>query len=200
MRGIKTATRRWVVCVFSLIVLLAAGVSRAGTPLIDLDTGASLVTNFKARRVGDVVTIIITEKTTAGATTTMDANNKSEVGGGPGLGFLQPFDFWKLDVENKYKGDGSTTRSGNLRGEISVRITEKLDDGNFRLVGSRSIDINGDRQLIEISGICRPRDIAADNTILSTYISDAQIAYSGTGPLQDSADPGVLSRIVNWLF
>ena len=48
-------------------------------------------------------------------------------------------------------------------------------------VGSRSIDINGDRQLIEISGICRPRDIASDNTILSTYISDAQIAYNGTG-------------------
>ena len=97
-------------------------------------------------------------------------------------------------------GDGSTSRTGNLRGEISVRITETLPDGNFRLVGTRSVDINGDRQLIEISGVCRPRDIAADNTILSTFISDAQISYSGTGPMQDSADPGVLTRIVNWLF
>jgi flagellar L-ring protein precursor FlgH len=147
-----------------------------------------------------VVTIIITEQTSAGATTTLDANNKTEISGGPALGFLKPFDFWEMDTENKHAGDGSTTRTGNLTAEISVRITEKLPDGNFRLVGTRTVDINGDRQLIEISGICRPRDIAADNTILSTYISDAQIAYSGTGALQDSADPGVLTRIVNWLF
>jgi flagellar L-ring protein precursor FlgH len=200
MRGIDSSLRRWILCVLSLIVLLATGAATAGTPLIDLEKGTTLVTNFKARRVGDVVTIIITEKTTADATTTVDANNKSEVGGGPGLGFLKPFDFWELDTENKYQGDGATTRSGNLRGEISVRITEELPDGNFRLVGTRSVDINGDRQLIEISGVCRPRDIAADNTILSTFISDAQISYSGTGPLQDSADPGVLTRIVNWLF
>ena len=62
------------------------------------------------------------------------------------------------------------------------------------------VDINGDRQLIEVSGVCRSRDIAADNTILSTYIAEAQIAYSGTGMLQDAAQPGMLTRIVNWLF
>jgi flagellar L-ring protein precursor FlgH len=200
MRGHATTIQRRLLCILALIVLLGMGAATAGTPLIDMETGTSLVSNFKARRVGDVVTIIITEKTTAGATTTVDANNKSEVSGGPGLGFLKPFDFWELDTENRYKGDGSTSRTGNLRGEISVRITEELPDGNFRLVGTRSVDINGDRQLIEISGVCRPRDIAADNTILSTFISDAQISYSGSGPIQDSADPGVLTRIVNWLF
>jgi flagellar L-ring protein precursor FlgH len=186
--------------IVSLLACLLAVGALAGEPLIDLESGSSLVTNFKARGVGDVVTIIITEQTTADASTEMTANNKTEIAGGPGLGFLQPLNMWGLDTENKYKGDGSTSRSGKLQGEISVRITEVLDDGNFRLVGTRSVDINGDRQLIEISGICRPRDIASDNTILSTFISDAQIAYSGTGMAQDSANPGVLSRIVNWLF
>jgi flagellar L-ring protein precursor FlgH len=196
-----TDTRRWrALILLGPIILLHALASTAGTPLIDMETGTSLVSNFKARGVGDVVTIIITEKTSAGATTTVDANNRSEVSGGPALGFLKPFDFWELDTENRYRGDGSTTRTGNLRGEISVRIAETLPDGNFLLVGTRSVDINGDRQLIEISGVCRPRDIAADNTILSTYISDAQISYSGTGPMQDSANPGILTRIVNWLF
>ncbi|HOX26471.1 MAG TPA: flagellar basal body L-ring protein FlgH [Candidatus Krumholzibacteria bacterium] len=183
-----------------LIVLGAAGGLRAGTPLIDLETGSSLVSNFKARKVGDVVTIIITEKTTADATTEMDANSKSEISGGPALGFLQPFGSWGLDTENKYQGDGATSRTGNLRGEISVTITEVLPNGNFRLTGNRAVDINGDRQLIEICGVCRPRDIAPDNTILSTYISEAQIAYSGTGLAQDAAEPGILTRIVNWLF
>lgn len=180
--------------------LIVAGAAPGGTPLIDLETGASPVSNFKARKIGDVVTIIITEKTTADATSAVDANTKSEISGGPALGFLQPLGSWGLDTENKYQGDGETSRTGNLRGEISVTITEVLPNGNFRLTGTRSVDINGDRQLIEISGICRPRDIAPDNTILSTYISEAQIAYSGTGMLQDAAEPGVLTRIVNWLF
>ena len=183
-----------------LIVLLAGTASIAGTPLIDMETGSGLVSNFKARKVGDVVTIIISEKTTADSSTEMDANNKSEISGGPALGFLQPLSSWGLDTENKYSGDGSTSRTGNLNAEISVTVNEILPNGNFKLVGTRMVDINGDRQLIEISGTCRARDIAADNTILSTYISDAQIAYSGTGMAQDAAEPGIVTRVVNWLF
>jgi flagellar L-ring protein precursor FlgH len=189
------------VLVITVVAMLAAaGAADAGGPLIDLDNGTGPVSNFKARRVGDVVTIIIAEKTSADASTTVDTNSKSEISGGPGIGFLSPFGSWGLDTENKYTGDGGTSRSGNLQGEISVRIAEVLADGNFRLTGTRSVDINGDRQLIEVTGVCRPRDIGADNTILSTYISDAQIAYSGSGMAQDAADPGVLTRIVNWLF
>ncbi len=191
--------RRRFLILLAAIILLAAS-APAGTPLIDLETGAGPVSNFKARSVGDVVTIIITEESTADASSQMDANTKSEISGGPGLGFLTPFGSWGLDTENKYQGDGSTSRSGKLQAEISVRIAEVLPAGLFRLVGTRSVDINGDRQLIEISGVCRPRDIGPDNTILSTYISDAQIAYSGTGAVEDAAQPGVLTKIVNWLF
>jgi flagellar L-ring protein precursor FlgH len=190
--------RRLFLVAISIVLLVAS--APAGTPLIDLETGAGPVTNFKARKVGDVVTIIITEQSRADASSQMDANTKSEISGGPGLGFLTPLGSWGVDTENKYQGDGSTSRSGNLQAEISARIAEVLPGGLFRLVGTRSVDINGDRQLIEISGVCRPRDIQADNTILSTFISDAQIAYSGTGPVDDAAQPGVLTRIVNWLF
>jgi flagellar L-ring protein FlgH len=186
--------------VLGLIVLLAGGAAGAGSPLIDLETGGSLFTSFKAHKVGDVVTIIITEQTTADASSEVETKAKSDTRGGPGLGFLDPLSNWGLSTENNHKGDGTTSRSGNLRGEISVTITEVLPNGNYRLVGARSVDINGDRQLIEISGVCRPRDILPDNTILSTYIADAQIAYSGSGMLQDAAQPGLLTRIVNWLF
>lgn len=183
-----------------LIVLLVAGGALARTPLIDMETGGSLFSSFKAHKVGDVVTILIVEQTQADASTGVGTQSKSEIKGGPGLGFLQPFGSWGLNTENKHQGDGSTSRSGNLRGEISVTITEVLPNGNYRLEGARSVEINGDRQLIEIRGICRPRDVTPDNTILSTYIAEAQIAYSGSGLIQDAADPGILSRIVNWLF
>jgi flagellar L-ring protein precursor FlgH len=172
----------------------------AAQPLVDLQTGSSLVTNIKAHRLGDIVTIIISEASQANATSQTDANSKSEVSGGPGLGVLDLISDWGLDSENKFRGDGRTTRSGNLRAEISARIVEVLHNGDYRLLGQRMVNINGERQLIEISGICRPRDIGPDNSILSTYIAEAQIAYNGSGPINAVSDPGIITKIVNWLF
>ncbi len=69
-----------------LVLGTVAPVARASGPLVDFETGESLVTNVKAFRVGDLVTIIITENATANATSKTKANNKSEHTGGPGLG------------------------------------------------------------------------------------------------------------------
>ncbi|MFO7653930.1 MAG: flagellar basal body L-ring protein FlgH [Candidatus Krumholzibacteriia bacterium] len=178
----------------------AAAPARAAEPLIDLDSGASLVTNQKARVLGDVVTILIVERTSASTTSKTDGNEKSEVSGGPGLGFLDFIPSWGFESESKYKGDGKTQRSGDLRAEISARVVEVLHNGDYRLEGSRMVKINGESQLIEITGICRPRDIRADNTILSTFISDAQIAYTGAGTVHSAGEPGIVTKIVHWLF
>ena len=194
----------------SVVLVLAAGVAAGAAtpaavtsgrrPLIDLESGASLVSNLKAHRVGDLVTILITEDATAAAGAKTKADNKSEHGGGPGLGFLDFIRPWDISTENKYQGNGDTERNGSLRAEITARITEVMHNGDFRLAGTRMVNINGEKQLIEITGVCRSRDIGADNTIMSTYISDAQIAYNGSGLVTDAAQPGVVTRILNWLF
>lgn len=172
----------------------------ARTPLIDFETGESLVTNLKAHRVGDLITIIITENSSADATSKTKANNKSEHSGGPGLGILDFVKPWDMTVENKYSGDGNTTRSGNLSAEITARIIEILHNGDFRLEGTRMVNVNGEKTLIEITGVCRSKDISPDNTIMSTYISDAMIAYNGSGLVNDAAQPGVVTKVLNWLF
>ena len=184
----------------TLALLLVAGAVQAGGPLIDLESGNSLVSNFKARQVGDIITILIVEEATANATAKTDANNKSEVSGGPGLGFLDLVTSWGINTENKYSGNGSTTRAGNLQAEITARVVEVLHNGDYRLEGSRMVNINGEKQLIEITGSCRSRDINSDNTIMSTFISDAQIAYNGSGVVNDTSEPGVVTKILNWLF
>jgi flagellar L-ring protein precursor FlgH len=180
--------------------LFMATVADSKTPLVDFETGESLVSNIKARSVGDLITIIITERATANAGSKTKANNKSETRGGPALGWLDFIKPWDMTVENKYLGDGDTQRNGSLRAEISARIVEILENGDFRLEGTRMVNINGEKQLIEITGFCRARDIGADNTILSTYISEAQIAYNGSGMINDTAQPGVVTRVLNWLF
>jgi flagellar L-ring protein precursor FlgH len=199
--GSEKRITAWIIVMACLLPsLFLAAVSDAKTPLIDFETGESLVSNIKAREVGDLITIIITERATANAASKTKANNKSEARGGPALGWLNFIKPWDMTVENKYLGDGDTQRNGNLRAEISARIVEILDNGDFRLEGTRMVNINGEKQLIEITGVCRARDIGADNTILSTYISDAQIAYNGSGIINDTAQPGVVTRVLNWLF
>ena len=183
-----------------LLGLTLAGPAGAGEPLIDFASGQSLVTNIKAHRVGDLITIIITENATANVSSKTKADNKSETSGGPGLGFLDFVKPWDMTVENKYKGDGSTTRNGSLQAEITARIIEILHNGDYRLEGTRMININGEKQMIEITGTCRARDITPDNTIMSTFISDAQIAYNGSGMINDTSQPGVVTRVLNWLF
>lgn len=180
-----------------LTLAVAAG---AGEPLIDFASGQSLVTNIKAYRVGDLITIIITENARANASSGTQADNKSETRGGPGLGFLDFVKPWDMTVENKYKGDGTTTRKGSLQAEITARIVEVLHNGDYRVEGTRMININGEKQMIEITGTCRARDITPDNTIMSTFISDAQIAYNGSGMINDTSQPGVVTRVLNWLF
>jgi flagellar L-ring protein precursor FlgH len=181
------------------LLVMAAG-AEAREPLIDFETGSSLVSNMKAHRIGDLITIIITESSTADASSKVKADNKSETSGGPGLGFLDFIKPWDLDVENKYKGDGNTQRSGNFRAEMTARITEELHNGDFRIAGTRMVNINGEKTLIELTGVCRSEDISPDNTLMSTYISDAQIAYNGSGVVNDTAQPGVVTKILNWLF
>ena len=181
-------------------VLLCGAGAGARTPLVDFETGDSLVSNIKAHRVGDLITIIIVENAKANAVAKTKADNKSEHTGGPGLGVLDFIKPWDMSVENKYKGDGKTERSGTLQAEITARIVEVLHNGDFRLSGSRMVNINGEKQLIEITGVCRGRDITPDNTIMSTYVSDAQIAYNGSGVVNDNQEPGVVTKILNWLF
>jgi len=199
---LKSQQSCFIRCLFTLPALMAlwAGIGVAGTPLVNFDTGSSLVTNLKAHHVGDLLTIIITENATANATSKTKADNKSEHSGGAGLGFLDFIKPWGVSTENKYKGDGNTQRNGSLEAEITARITEVLHNGDLRIAGTRMVNINGEKQLIEITGVCRQRDIRPDNTIMSTYISDAQIAYNGSGIINDNANPGVVTKIINWLF
>jgi flagellar L-ring protein precursor FlgH len=188
--------------VVALLATLGPLVDRAEAkePLVDFETGESLFTNIKARRVGDLITILITEESAAQSAAKTKANNKSETSGGPALGVLDFIKPWDMTVENKYKGDGDTQRRGSLQAEITARIVEVLPNGDLRLEGTRMININGEKQLIEITGTCRARDITPQNMILSTFVSDAQIAYNGSGIVNDTSDPGVVTKILNWLF
>jgi len=164
------------------------------------DTGGSLYSNQKAHRVGDILTVQIFESSTASSDAETGTENKAEIGGGPGTGLLDFISLWGLNSENSYEGKGNTSRKGQLSATMSVQITDLLPGDQFRIAGTRSVKRNGEEDKLLVSGVIRSRDIGPDNTIVSSSIADAVIVYEGEGEVARAHRPGVISRVVDWVF
>ncbi|MFZ0611999.1 MAG: flagellar basal body L-ring protein FlgH [Desulfobacterales bacterium] len=175
----------------------------------------------KARRVGDIVTIKIVESSKAtnqaNTLTERDSSLTARIDAFLGLekkyldpdnpGFqagrnFNPFGEIKGGMTSKFDGTGTTSRSGDLTAYITARVTEVLPNGNLMIEGSREIEVNNENQLITLAGVIRARDVAADNIILSTYISGARIMYSGSGVVDERQRPGWMANFLNtvWPF
>jgi flagellar L-ring protein precursor FlgH len=169
-----------------------------------------LFINPKARRVGDIVTIKIVESSKASnnATTTTGRDSSVNLGIDKFLGLennvnptqgLNPLSRIAGGASTKFNGQGGTSRSGDLNAYITTRVIGVLPSGNLAISGSREIIVNNEAQLIVVTGVIRPRDISNENVVLSTFISDARIAYSGSGIVNDQQRKGWLANILDVL-
>lgn len=164
-------------------------------------SGASLYTDTRAHAIGDLVTLIIVEKTQASQAANTTTAKDASVSVGPGVGLLEDVvPLVSASGKDKLTAGGTTTRGGSLQAKITTKIIDVLPNGNLTIEGRQTILLNGEAQEIVVSGIIRPEDIAADNTVLSTYVADARISYKGAGALGDKQQPGLLTRILGWLF
>lgn len=172
--------------------------------LYDPVKSRSMFADRKARMVGDVVTVQITEATIAtqagdsAAKRSVDAN----AGGGTGGFFkiLRLIPKATLSGSSKQDGSGSTSRTTKLVGTITCKVSEITPGGQLVLTGERSVKINADTQTIRFHGIVRPEDLSPINSVTSVQVADAQIEVSGKGPIDRHVRPGFLSRIFQFLF
>jgi flagellar L-ring protein precursor FlgH len=176
------------------------------------NTNNLICSDKKARYINDIVTIIISETAAGGnkasTNTSRDTNtsaaitslfgienaiigNNATMGGKIGLGGTS---------SNALKGAGDTSRNSTLEARISARVLRVFDNDNLLIEGRRQLTVNAEDQFIIITGIVRPDDIAADNTIASQYIADARIVYTGDGVINDKMRPGWLTRAVDWVW
>lgn len=165
---------------------------------------SSLFSDHKARGAGDLLTVLVVETAEAENEAQTETKSKDKVGGdvSQGTGYLDFFPGADIEagVNNSYFGSGSNTRSGSLRGKITVRIDSILPGGSYEISGRRVVDANKEKQIMELRGVVRPRDIQPDNTVYSYLIADAEITYRGRGVVAAAHKPGVLRRILNWIF
>jgi len=200
MRNVRRRNR---LVLFLLALFASAAIASSGAAAASLWTdGDSLFADRKARRVGDLVTIIIVERAQATQTASSEAGQDGSVQVGPlSLADLVPVvPPISASGSDSSRAQGSTTRGGSLNARMTAQVVEVLPNGNLLIEGRQTIIVNEDEQIIIVSGLIRPQDIAPDNTVLSTFVADATIAYYGTGPVAEKQPPGLLTRLFNWLF
>lgn len=98
-------------------------------------------------------------------------------------------------------GNGQANQSNSLTGSISVSVVEVLPNGNLKVRGEKRVSLNQGNEYLRVSGIIRPNDISATNTVSSSQLADATIMYTGDGAVADASRMGWISRsFFSWLF
>jgi flagellar L-ring protein precursor FlgH len=171
-------------------------------------TKANPLADRTARKEGDIVTIIISETSTATFAATTDTSKdetntvaKQVV---PILSTIFPSLVPNLSGSSSgslsSKGAGTTTSSGKLTKTMGAIVKKVLPNGTLVIEGKRNVMVNKNTQTFVLTGIIRQDDVKPDNTVLSENIAEAQINVDGKGPINDRQRKGILTRILDWLF
>jgi len=164
-----------------------------------------------AHKIGDVLTITITEQSVTAnttkrdleKTTDRDANFDGKVGIGNHMGLIPSVNFGTgTEYKNTLSGSAAYTDNRSFTDSITVVVEDILPNDNLVVLGIRSRDIDGDRQIIEVSGIVRPSDIAFDNTIKSEQVANFCIVTKLKGVSEPYNKPNWLGSIFDiiWPF
>jgi|SRR5580698_4558157 flagellar L-ring protein precursor FlgH len=169
----------------------------------------SIYTEKRARRVGDVITVMIEENTQASQAAGSQYNKNSSVALGVGSGFLGAGQYGGgvlnspsqlgVGASSAAQGLGTSSRSTTVTGEMTAKILSVLPNGNYLIDGNRYVEVNDEKQTIEVTGEIRSDDISKENTVSSQRIANAKIKFTGTGPASEVAKPGILTRVLSWL-
>jgi len=176
--------------------------------LYPVEGSSSIYTEKRARRIGDVITILIQENTNATEAAGSQYQKAGSVGIGAGVGIgglgygqnvLNTTNNIGVGASSSHQGQGTSSGSTTITGEMTAKITSVLPSGNYMIEGTHYVVVNQDKQTVEVTGEIRPDDISSDNTISSLRIANANIKLTGTGPASETANPGLLTRVLSWI-
>lgn len=159
----------------------------------------SLFSDQKAYLVGDAVTILIIEDTQADNSATTDESRDSDLELGNDLNGESTIDLG-LNSGNSFSGSGRNTRREKIRAKLSAVVLEEQGNGNLKIEGTRTTTINGETQVITITGNVRISDIRPDNSVFSYHISGMTLTYEGNGNITEAQEPGLISKFLRFLF
>ena len=158
---------------------------------------AALYEGWRARRVGDPLTIVLVEQTAASksASSKLDSQGSGRITP-PATGLLNLFPPSSATASGAraFNGTGAADQANSLSGEVSVTVAEVYPNGTMLVQGQKRLTLNRGDEYVRIKGIVRTADVDRENRVLSTRVADAQIAYTGKGDVARASRQGWLSR------
>ncbi len=178
--------------------------------LFDVD-GCDLFTADIANEIGDLVTIIISESTSASNRASTETDKSLNTDGEISVkGFLQfltnlpetisPLEDVTFTPSEEFQGEGRVTTQGNFSTRLTATVVDILPNGNLIIEGTREISIAEDSATLGLKGVIQPTDLTVDNTVQSNQIAEMEIIYESEGIIADRQHDGILSRIFNFFF
>lgn len=166
--------------------------------------GVRLFQDNKASDVGDLLTIVLVENTTASTQAKTAVTKKSGIdiaaptlGGVPVTYKGNPILEASVEGGRDFAGNGNSAQSNQLAGNLTVRVVQDLGNGNLLVRGDKQLRLNQGDELVQVQGIVRRADIGPDNRVTSDRVGDARIVYGGRGTLARSNAMGWLGRFFN---
>jgi len=153
----------------------------------------------RAQQIGDILTVTVNITDTAQFANETQLNRTGNIGsdvtnffGKTALPITHtpvPGSLLTADGTTVNDGKGSINRQETLQTRVAAVVTQVLPNGNLVVEGKQEIRVNAEMRELIVAGVVRPEDIQSDNTIDSTKIAQARIAYGGRGQLTDLQQP-----------
>lgn len=174
--------------------MLAGSGAAHATSLYSPATYQSYTSDLRQRRVGDLITVMVYENSSASSS----ANTSAGRDAGVGLNVQTPGQSHSAGIKanNQLDGRGRTVREGRVLAQITVAITEINAQGDLVIAGEQMLEVNSEKQQIRVEGRVRAQDVSDANVVLSTRIAGARISYAGQGDLSDLQRPGWWHRFI----
>lgn len=162
---------------------------------------SGLFDDHHAKHVGDSITIIVVESVKSKHKTGNSIGNSNKISVGPGTGYAGFMSSQTaIPNESTFKASGEQSSEGEFKTEVTVRVKEIKPNGELFVQGDKITNLNGEKQIIEISGIVRPENIMNGNRVYSVYLADSRITYRQEGEFHNAAEPGFITKVFNTIF
>ena len=208
--GYITSTQRPCMCAGMAIALMLI---LTGNAFSSTEWGLAerLYGDKKARHVGDLLTVEITETSSSTKNNSKDTEKSFSLGGSMDVSaptidgetkanwenFKIPS--WQLDTSSKYGGKGSMGNKDELTATIAARVVEVLPNGNLLIEGKRKLVVQNESVEFILTGTVRPEDISRENVVKSTAVADAAINYVSTGSIAKNQNKGWIPKLWDWI-
>ncbi|MED6314507.1 MAG: flagellar basal body L-ring protein FlgH [Verrucomicrobiota bacterium] len=197
----------------SLLVLAVFALSQVqADSLWSKETAVSLFTDHKAKRVGDIITVLVQENNSASRNSSTKTEKKGDISASISsfvTGNIQNKIFSnntsddnaaqlpKLETtsQNKFEGSGAVNNSGSINSRFAVRVVDVLPNKNLIIEGVRRTSFSGESQTIILRGTVRPQDVTPVNTVVSYNLADVSIRFKDEGVVNDSQKKGWFGKL-----